>query len=70
MGTTGLSGLLAWVVWVICPRAGLDNPAVSSYSAAGVLQDLFDYSNRFPIGQTPGRISQKCKETLDEIAVL
>ena len=38
MGTTILCGLLAWVVGVICPQSGLDNPAVASSSAAGDLE--------------------------------
>jgi hypothetical protein len=38
MGTTILYGLLAWVVGVICPQSGLDNPAVAPSSAAGDLE--------------------------------
>lgn len=38
MGTTIFYGLLAWVVGVICPQTGLDNPAVAPSSAAGDLE--------------------------------
>jgi hypothetical protein len=40
MGTTILYGLLAWVVGVICPQSGLDNPAVAPSSAAGDLEAI------------------------------
>ena len=38
MGTTIFYGLLAWVVGVICPQSGLDNPAVAPPALAGDLE--------------------------------
>ena len=53
MGTTISYGLLAWVVGVICPHSGLDNPAVTPSSAAGDLEAFSTIATAYKLVKRP-----------------
>jgi hypothetical protein len=56
MGTTDLNGLLAWVVWVICPFAGLGQSSGLILQRGWRTEGLSDYSNRSQIVSNTRRI--------------
>jgi hypothetical protein len=58
MGTTILYGLLAWVVGVICPPSGLDNPAVTPSSAADELEAFSTIATAPGLVKLPGTTVQ------------
>jgi hypothetical protein len=70
MGTTIAYGLLAWVVGVICPRSGLDNPAVASSSAAGKPEDLPTIATAHKQCQTPAGISLRNNPVNDSNSIV
>jgi hypothetical protein len=62
MGTTIFYGLLAWVVGVICPQSGLDNPAVAPSSAAGDLEAFSTIATAHKLVKRPAEFFPADKE--------
>jgi hypothetical protein len=67
MGTTILYGLLAWVVGVICPQSGLDNPAVAPSSTAGALEAFSTIATTHKLVKRPAEFFDADKKSLHQL---